>query len=173
MDQYGFVTTAQAVDAGVARPELAKMVARDRIERVAHGVYRIPQVPQTQYDAFMLAVLWTGAPEACLGHETALMLRELSDINPTSIHVCVGKRRRIKRVGGIGYILHNEDIAPQCITWFKEIPIVDTPTAIEQCIFDGVPGYLIEQAMETASKTSELTKIEREGLTRMLEERDA
>ncbi len=81
LDQHGFVTTTQAADAGVSRPELAKMVARNRLERVAHGVYRIPQVPETQYNPFMLAVLWTGVPEACLSHDTALALRERSDIS--------------------------------------------------------------------------------------------
>ncbi|WP_370460129.1 hypothetical protein [Pseudactinotalea sp. HY158] len=28
------------------------MVARGRIERAAHGVYRVPQVPETEYDQY-------------------------------------------------------------------------------------------------------------------------
>ena len=67
------------------------MAARDRIERVAHGVYRVPQVPETPYDLWALAVLWTGAEEACLSHETALAAWDISDINPERIHLTVGE----------------------------------------------------------------------------------
>ena len=64
LDQHGFVTTAQAVVEGIPKTELPKLAARGRIERVAHGVYRVPQVPATAHDNWALAVLWTGAAEA-------------------------------------------------------------------------------------------------------------
>lgn len=38
LDQHGFVTTAQALTDGVPQTELSKLVARERLERVAHGV---------------------------------------------------------------------------------------------------------------------------------------
>lgn len=171
IDQHGFVATAQAVDAGIPRFELAKMVARGRIERVAHGVYRIPQVPETEYDPFMQALLWTGAPEAVLSHDTALALREISDINPTKIHITVKKGRRINRTGGNGYVLHFEDIAKGHVTWLAGMPIVDVPAAIEQCINTGTPSYLIEQALHKAGKTSDLPKPDRIRLAKLLKER--
>ena len=46
----------------------------------------------------MLAVLWTGAPEAALSHETALAVRGYGDINPGKVHVTVRAGRRIRRV---------------------------------------------------------------------------
>jgi predicted transcriptional regulator of viral defense system len=173
LDQHGFVTAAQALEEGIARPELAKLVSRERIDHVAHGVYRIPQVPATEYDNFMLAVLWTGAPEACLSHDTALAIRELSDINPNSIHITVAENRRIKRRGGEGYTLHHEDLEPQQICWLDGIPIVDVRTAISQCIKSGVPSYLIRQAIEQAGKTSELCSSTQMQLLTMMEERNA
>jgi predicted transcriptional regulator of viral defense system len=172
IDQYGFVATAQAESAGIPRFELAKMVARNRIERVAHGVYRIPQVQETEYDQFMQAILWTGAPEAVLSHDTAIALREISDINPTKIHMTVKKDRRIKRASGNGYALHFEDIPPEHVTWFARMPIVDVSTAIKQCIESGVPGYLIEQAITNAGKTSDLPKPDRLALAKLLKERN-
>ena len=72
LDQHGLITTAQAVGEGVSHAELSTMVARDRLERVAHGVYRVPQVPETEFDQYQLAVLWAGLPETCLSHDTAL-----------------------------------------------------------------------------------------------------
>ena len=47
-----FVTTAQALDEGVSKATLSKLAARGRIERVAHGVYRVPQVPADRFDRF-------------------------------------------------------------------------------------------------------------------------
>jgi len=172
IDQHGFVTTAQAADEGIVRQELAKMVARGRLERVAHGVYRVPQVPVTQYAPFMLAVLWTGVPEACLSHETVLLLRELCDVNPRKIHITVNKGRRFKRDGGNGYQLHYENLLPNKKTWFMQMPIVNIPTAIEQCINAGLPSYLIEQAISKAGKTSELPSTVRARLEEKLEERN-
>ena len=173
IDQHGFVTTAQAADEGIVRQELAKMVARGRLERVAFGVYRVPQVPITQYAPFMLAVLWTGAPEACLSHETVLLLKELCDVNPRKIHITVNKGRRFKRDGGQGYQLHFEDLTSDQRTWFMQMPIVKVPIAIEQCIASGLPSYLIEQAIDKAGKTSELPATLRASLEIKLEERNA
>lgn len=94
LDQHGLVTTVQAVESGVSHAELSTMVARGRLQRVAHGVYRVPQVPDTEYDEYQLAVFWTGVPEGCLSHDTALEAWSVSDINPDRIHVSVGHQRR-------------------------------------------------------------------------------
>jgi predicted transcriptional regulator of viral defense system len=172
LEQHGFVTSSQAVEAGVPRVELVKLAARDRIERVAHGVYRIPQVPSSRYDNWALAVLWTGAPEARLSHETALAAWEISDINPARIHIGIAKRRRLRRAGGERYVIHHHDLAPDQRTWFEQIPITDVPTTIGQCIDWGVPSYLIKQSLERAGGTSLLLADEKELLTQKLEERD-
>jgi predicted transcriptional regulator of viral defense system len=172
LDQHGLVTTAQAAGEGVTDKDLAAMVARKRLARVAHGVYRLPFMPVTEADQYQLAVLWTGAPEACLSHDTALQVWDISDINPTAIHVTVARHRRSRRQGGRGYVLHHEDLDPTQITWWEQIPTVTVPTAIRQCIATGVPSYLIRQALERAGKTSLLPAPERTRLTTMLEERD-
>jgi predicted transcriptional regulator of viral defense system len=172
LDQHGFVTTAQAVDEGIPKTELPKLAARDRIERVAHGVYRIPQVPQTPYDNWALAVLWTGAAEACLSHETALAAWDVSDVNPDRIHMTVGKHRRLRRAGGDRYVIHHRDLDADQRTWWEAIPITTVPTTIADCIAWGTPTYLIKQALDRAGRTSLLTAANRERLTRMLEERD-
>ncbi len=171
LDQHGYVTTAQAQAEGVPKTELSKMVARGRLERAAYGVYRVPQVAVTQYDQYMLAVLWTGAPEACLSHETALQAWEISDINPDRIHVEVAKSRRISRRGGEGYVLHHGDLTEEQVTWWQQIRITDVATTIDQCISWGVPSYLIRQALERAGRTSLLLKRDQERLASKLEKR--
>jgi len=172
LDQHGLVTTAQAADEGVSNAELSMMVARDRLKRVAHGTYRVPQVPQTEFDQYQLAVLWTGVPEACLSHDTALDAWNITDINPDRIHVSVARHRRIRRAGGERYIVHYEDVDTNSVTWWQGIRTVDVPTAIGQGIASGVPTYLIRQALDRAGRTSRLPAAAREQLTTELETRD-
>lgn len=59
----------------------------------------------------MLAVLWTRVPEAALSHETALDAYGISDVNPSRIHLTVGKHRCFPRAGG-DYVVYYEDVAP-------------------------------------------------------------
>jgi len=172
LDQHGFVTTAQALEEGVSSAELSTMVARGRLARPAHGVYRVPQVAATEFDQYQLAVLWTGAPEACLSHDTALAAWEISDINPGVIHLTVAGSRRIRRAGGERFVVHREDLEPSAVTWWQGVRTVTVATAIAQCIASGVPSYLIRQALDRAARTSLLPPEERERLTQELETRD-
>jgi predicted transcriptional regulator of viral defense system len=172
MDQHGFVTTAQALGDGITHTELSKLVARDRLDRVAHGVYRVPQVPETDSDQYALAVLWTGAPEACLSHDTALMAWDITDINPDRTHMTVAKGRRLRRTGGGLYVVHHEDLASADLAWWQGIRLTNVPTTIRQCIDTDMPTYLIRQALERAGRTSLLRPADKRRLAEQLEARD-
>lgn len=162
LDQYGFVTTAQAEEAGVSAPSLAMLVKRGRLERVVRSVYRVPQVPPSSFDRFMLALLWTGCDEAALSHETALDAYDVCDVNPTSIHVVVDGGRRIRRKGGEGYAIHYETVDAKQVGWWEGMRCVKLATAIEQCAATGTPRYLLEQAVENGRKRGLLGKREAE-----------
>jgi len=172
LDQHGFVTARQAANDGIRPVELVKLASRGRLERVARGVYRVPQVSASQWDNWALAVLWTGVDQACLSHETALAAWDISDINPDRIHLTVPKKTRLRRTGGERYVLHlaNLDEGPR--TWFEQIPITSVPTTIADCIDWGVPTYLIAQALERTAGTSLLLDPEREALSKQLKDRD-
>lgn len=148
LDQHGFVTTSQAKESGVSKATLSKLAARERIERVAHGVYRVPQVPSSHYDRFMLAVLWTGTTEALISHESALDIYGVCDVNPRAIDITVPEGKRISRRGGEGYRIHHENIKEGDRTWREEVPVVTLVRAIEQCVLAGTSTYLLEQAAE-------------------------
>jgi len=149
------------------------MVRRGRLEKPARGLYRVPQVPATQYDSFMKAVLWTGFVETCLGHDSALDAWEISDINPDKIHVTVAARRRITRQIPSSYVIHKQDLSPDCVTWWEGIPTATPATAIRQCLASGVPTYLLRQAIERCARTGLVSTHEREELARLLEARHA
>ena len=169
--QHGFVTAQQAVDLGVGKHALQMLVQRGTLVRAAFGVYRFPQYPVGQYDGYMLAVLWTRVPEACLSLETALDAYGISDVNPNRIHVTVGKQRRLRRKGGEDYVIHYEDLALAQIGWWQEIPTVKPATAIAQCIAYSTPTYLLRQAIERGHAQGYLTTTERDELAQALEVR--
>src|SRR5665647_315963 len=79
LDQYGYVTLQDAAELGIEDDTVRKLRARKELDRPAHGVYRFPQLPVTAYDPYMLAVLWTGEPAACLSHDSALAAYEVCD----------------------------------------------------------------------------------------------
>jgi len=172
LDQHGFVTARQAEAEGINPVELVKLAARGRLERVARGVYRVPQVIGGRWENWALAVFWTGVPEACLSHETALAAWDISDINPEHIHLTVPRDKRLRRAGGERYVIHRANLEPHQRSWFEQIPITDVATTIGDCIDWGVPTYLIKQAFERTHDTSLLLPGERDLLGRQLEVRD-
>lgn len=169
--QRGFVTAQQATQLGVGTGALQMLVQRGTLERAAFGVYRFPRYPVSEQDSYILAVLWTRAPEACLSHETALDVYGISDINPNRIHVTVGKQRRLRRSSGEGYVIHHEDLTAEQIGWWQEIPTVTTATAIAQCIAIGTPTYLLRQAIENGRAQGRITTTEHDDLVAALEVR--
>ena len=94
-DNYGYVTTKAAVEAGVPAVELPKLAARGGLENVAYGLYRVPDVPPTRYDQFAEALLRVG-DGAYLHGESVLALFGLADVNPRRIRVAVRRRARPK-----------------------------------------------------------------------------
>lgn len=172
LDQHGYVTRRDALESGVTSDALKMLAHRRQIERVATGVYRFPRFPDGPHDHYMLAVLWTGDPRACLSHETALAVYELSDVNPDRIHLTVPAGRRIRRAGGELYAVHREDLADEEIGWWDEIPTATAQTAIRQCIDAGVPSYLLRQALEDGAAAGRITPSQMNALTIRLEDRD-
>ncbi len=171
IEQYGYVTTNDARDSGIAPVAVRQLVHRGKLESAARGVYRFPKIPVTQYDAYMLAVLWTGSPAARLSHETALANYETCDINPERIHLCVPRSARIRRKGGEMYVLHYEGFGAEDESWWCGIPTVTLAAAMRQCIATGTPADLVRQALENGRRNGLLLPGEVAGLEQRLAER--
>lgn len=95
LDRYGYVTTKDAVTAGVPAVELPKLAARGGLENVAYGLYRVPDVPVTAFDQFAEALFRAGEG-AYLHGESVLALLGLADVNPRRIKVAIPRRVRSK-----------------------------------------------------------------------------
>ena len=94
-DQYGFFTTRDAIEAGIPAGELPKLAARGGLENVAYGLYRVPEVPPTDFDQFAEAIFRVGEG-AYLHRESVLTLFRLADVNPRQVSVAVARRVRSK-----------------------------------------------------------------------------
>lgn len=95
MDHYGYISTRDAVDAGVPAGELPKLAARGGLENVAYGLYRVPDVPPTALGQFAEALARVGEG-AYLHGESVLALWGLADVNPRQVKVAVTRRARPK-----------------------------------------------------------------------------
>ncbi|MCL2489580.1 MAG: type IV toxin-antitoxin system AbiEi family antitoxin domain-containing protein [Propionibacteriaceae bacterium] len=156
VDQYGYVTTADAARLGVPVVEVAKLASRGGLTRVSQGVYRFPQWPVGANDHLMEAVLWTRDPTAVLSHDTALDVLDLCDINPTLLHVTVSGRKYPirRRETPSGLTIHYEQLNSTQRGWWEQIPTVTAQTAIEQGVAASVRPDLLNQAIDAAARRS-------------------
>jgi len=95
LDNYGYVTTKDAIEAGVPAAELPKLAARGGLDNVTYGLYRVPDVTPTRFDQFAEALLRVG-DGAYLHGESVLALFDLAAVNPRQIKVAVRRRSRPK-----------------------------------------------------------------------------
>jgi predicted transcriptional regulator of viral defense system len=157
-DQYGFVTTTDAQDSGIDPHRLLEMARRGQIERCGTGIYRVPLIPATAHDAYMLATLWPRKARGVISHESALDLHGLSDVNPTKIHIAVPRAHRPRRQVPRQYKIHREDLAPDEITSHEGIPVVTASKAIRQAHSAYLGLALIQQAINDGQRQGLLSR---------------
>jgi predicted transcriptional regulator of viral defense system len=156
-DQYGYVTAEQARQAGVHPMTLVMMAKRATIERVDHGLYRVPAVPPHRLAEYRGATLWPFGRTGVLSHETALELLELSDVNPDRIHLTLPKAFRIRRAIPRRYVIHHADLSVADVTMHEGVPITTATRAICDCLTAGVRPTLLHQAIQDGERAGYLT----------------
>jgi predicted transcriptional regulator of viral defense system len=151
VDQHGYVTARDAERNGIDPHRLVEMAKRGTVERVAHGVYRMPVVAPTGLEQLMEATLWP-REQGVLSHQTALDLHRLCDINPARIHLTVPRAHRITRKVPSLYAIHHRDLKKIETTRHEGIPVVSPARAILDGIETHVRGDLLRQATDTAMR---------------------
>ncbi|MDJ1370789.1 type IV toxin-antitoxin system AbiEi family antitoxin domain-containing protein [Gulosibacter molinativorax] len=124
LDQYGYVTTRDAVAAGVPAVELPKLAARGGLQNVVYGLYRVPDIPPTRFDQFAEALLRVG-PEAYLHGESVLALLELADVNPRQIQVATPRRARSKLPAFVDLTWVKNEVRTLMYEGIESQPLVD------------------------------------------------
>jgi predicted transcriptional regulator of viral defense system len=164
-DRQGLVRTEDAAEIGYAAGALDTMARRGQLERVGHGVYRVPFVGVGALSAYMAAALWPRGVQGVLTHDTALDLWDVCDINPSKIHITVPRRHRPQRAIPDGYVIHREDLDPTDITAIEGVPVVILEAAIRQCAESHVGPDLLEQAVRHGRERGLLRRRQAQQLT--------
>lgn len=163
--QSGYVTSAQAQEAGYSQPLLHYHVRKGRLERVARGIYRLVHFPASDHEDLVVVWLWSGQ-EGVFSHETALSLHCLSDALPASKHLTVPaswatRRLRVPPETHLVYA----DIPARDRTWVGSVPVTTPlrtvldiraahvdPELVRQATAEGLErGLFSKQALQQAT----------------------
>lgn len=106
--QWGLVTRRQAHEAGVGHTSLARLATDGRLERVAHGVYRIRGAGGADYLGLRAAWLqlvpeipaWARLDDpgdAVVSHASAASLHQVGDLRANVHELTLPRRRQTRR----------------------------------------------------------------------------
>lgn len=165
LGEYGFITTKDAVRAGVPAVELRKLAARGALVHVAYGIYRVADAPGSPFDQFAEALLRAGEG-AYLRGDSVLALFGLADVNPRKIRVVAPKRTRAKMPAFVEVSAPPRGEAPN-LTRYEGLLAMRVADAILDCRGRIEPTRLREAARD-ARKEGLVTRVEDAMLQREL-----
>lgn len=148
-DQHGYITTLDARDLGIDPTQLRLLAARGRLERVGRGAYRVSVLPRGRHDDVAEAVAWS-LGRGVVSHESALLLHELSDVNPSRIHMTVPRNNHPRGAGGELYRLHRRELPPTDVSEADGIPVTTVARTVRDCLAGGTDPYQLRMAIDRA-----------------------
>ena len=167
-DQHGYLTTAQAQQLGIGRDTIRKMAKRGALQRVSWGVYRLPILPVSTFAEYMEASLWPAGVSGMISHESALAIRDLSDVNPPKVHITVPKPFRVRRPIPRHLVVHHADLSHTDIASVEGVPTTTVRRAIEDCYRTHLSPALLRQAIEDGVREGYLKPDEARELRRLV-----
>ena len=113
--QQGYFTAKQAAEVGFLLGSQAHHVKSGNWVRVQRGIYRLARFPRSMEEQYVIYSLWSrnraGEPVGVYSHETALSIHDLSDANPSKLHMTVPYSfRRTASTPGV-LVLHRARLA--------------------------------------------------------------
>jgi len=163
--QDGYFTMAQALEAGFARSTHSYHVKEGNWLREHRGIYRLRQYPQAENGQLVLWSLWSrdrqGEPQGVYSHTTALSLRDLSDANPSKLHMIVPPGfRRNSEVPAV-LVLHKSKLAPHEVIREHGYAITTVMRAIHDSAVSGDADMdMLRQAVGEGLRRGLITRTE-------------
>jgi predicted transcriptional regulator of viral defense system len=161
--QQGFFTTKQAKAAGFAENTHPYHVQVGNWVREHRGIYRLAQFPQADRPDLVLWSLWSRnrnqETEGIYSHQTALSLHDLSDLNPSQLHMTVPTHfRRNSEVPGI-LVLHYADLPAGDVEMAQGFKFTrPLRTILDLLEADTVEHSFIRQALRQALERGLITR---------------
>jgi len=146
VDQYGYVTTADAVALGIPPIELRKLAHRGGLSNVSRGLYRFDDIAPTSLDYFQEAVLWVGKPDACLAGTAVLALHDLAQVNPAALRV--NTAHRVRRTQRADIAITHEPIPEDQITTYFAI----RSTTVARALSDARPSVMTNRLIDATTE---------------------
>lgn len=162
--QDGYFTMAQAQEAGFARSTHSYHVKAGNWVREHRGIYRLKRYPVSGRGDLVLWSLWsrdrTGIPQGVYSHETALALRDLSDANPSKLHMTVPPGFRRNSAIPPVLALHKRELSAAEIVRERGYAVTRPMRAILDCAEAGTDHGLLGQALEQGLQRGLITRAE-------------
>jgi len=171
VQQMGFFTARQAVEAGFQDANHSFHVRKGNWEKILRGIYRLSRYPRTPESDFVIYSLWSrnreGAPQGVYSHETALSIYELSDANPAKLYMTVPPGfRRHSKIPKILY-LHKGVLTPSDISEHGGYRVTRPSRTVRDMLASvSANPEIIEQALADGLQTGRITLNEMKTLYR-------
>jgi len=132
----GYVTAADAAAEGISRPMLAFHTDQGTLIRISRGVYRLKRFPVLSPNTHLWeAVLWPSSHREVVGvlsHRTALVLHELSDVNPNFVEITIPLKITVRRTTPSSLRIHRATLEPFDVVHVDSLPT----TSIDRTLRD-------------------------------------
>lgn len=162
MDQQGFFTTRQAVAAGYSEKNHAFHVNRGTWVREERGIYRFAQLPLPEDSDLILWSLWSrdrkGQIQGIYSCQTALRIHELTDLNPSKLHMTVPPTFRRSAPTPKVLVLHKGIMEAKDVAQRKGYSVTNVRRTLEDLTHERVvTDKVIRQGVEEAIRQGILT----------------
>jgi predicted transcriptional regulator of viral defense system len=155
-ENEGFVTAAQARSLDIKDSVLARLTQREKLQRVARGVFRIPYFPSDRLGQYREAILWaradSGPEKIALSHETVLAVYGISDANPPRVQITVPKSARLRFRLPKWVEIHRADLRASDIVTREGLPVTTIEKTISQLVEETGRVGLAPGALKDARK---------------------
>ena len=163
--QQGYFTAKQAADAGYQLGSQAYHVKSGNWVRVERGIYRLARFPQSNEEQLVIYHLWSrnraGAPEGVYSHQTALSIHELSDVNPSKLHMTVPPTFRRNAKTPKILVLHRASLDEKDVVQRHGFAVTRPLRAVVNlAMAESVSRDIIEQALREGRQRGLITKHE-------------
>lgn len=160
--QQGYFTAKQAADAGYQLGSQAHHVKSGNWVRVERGIYRLARFPQSNEEQLVIYHLWsrnrTGAPVGVYSHQTALSIHELSDVNPSKLHMTVPPTFRRNAKTPKILVLHRASLDKKDVVQRHGFAVTRPLRAIaDLAVAESVSRDIIEQALREGRQRGLIT----------------